>query len=207
MKCTPSNCILILSVAVTSATLGASLNSFFFHYPDARGWLHGADWFLNRYQITIAGLGGVAGAGISIRKLTDQIPLQREQAISNKRFALRKEIAALTEFDSFFDSIAEHLEPDGDVSEYHLSKLGEYLEEDANSILQHHSEGLPSRVTQHLSHVASYLERFNRYGGMTDEEQDFNGPCDELVSKIQDYLTNLYTSVREWRSEINSFLK
>ncbi len=202
-----SGAILFLAVALASAIFGAAFSMTVARHSADASFLWSAEEVLYRYQTLIAGFAAAAFAWMSVRKVTDQMALQREQHVSDKRFALRKEIAALGELGNFFDNIANELKGNETLADYHLSKLGHFLEEDANNILEHHSAGLPSLVKQDLSKAVALLSRYNKYEVMDAFEQEVRGPRSNLVSPIDEQLTKLRASVFDWRGEINGFLR
>jgi hypothetical protein len=177
--------------------------------PDQVSWPRWIEHALNRYQTLVAGGGAIAVAWLSVRKISEQITLQRDQAISDKRFAVRHELAALAECHMVFDQLASMADegPHAKPGLPDLPRSGDYLEYCITELLTHHKQFLPTTVTHCIDEARSYLKRYNNYNAMNAEQQDHNGPREMLHNRIDYLVGEFHTAVLDAERELNSYLK
>ncbi|MEI4481166.1 MULTISPECIES: hypothetical protein [unclassified Phyllobacterium] len=199
--------VYIAAVIVIGVFAGAALTHLVLIKPADISWARWTEHAFNRYQTFIAGVGAIGIAWLSVEKIREQISLQRDQAVSDKRFAMRKELSALTECIRLSVFVQKLTAQD-------ISSIGIYSNQnrpfiDANpmQILEFHRASLPMDICVHLERMAKLIQSHNNFHNAPAAQQELFGTPEFMFRGVQAQAKALQEKALTAADELDSYLK
>jgi hypothetical protein len=131
--------------------------------PENLSWMRWIEHGINRYQTLLTGLGAVLVGYLSVIKISQQIRLQKDERVSNQKFALRHELRALGDCRSVVSNLNE-------MTENYVAMMGEILPDgkpfipfDPAKVLSHYRDFLPRSVVEGMENLDRMIISHNDF--------------------------------------------